>query len=43
MKAKYDADKSEIENKIPDNSGPVKKTDYTAKITEIEGKVLLVV
>ena len=27
-------DKSEIENKIPDASGLVKKTDYNAKITK---------
>ena len=27
-----------MENKIPDTSGLVKKTDYNAKITEIEGK-----
>ena len=28
-----------LENKIPDTSGFVKKTDYNAKITEIEGKI----
>ena len=39
LKAKYDTDKSELENKIPDTSGLVKKTDYNAKITEIEGKI----
>ena len=39
LKARYDRDKSEIENKIPDTSGLVKKTDYNAKITEIEGKI----
>ena len=27
-KTKYDTDKSEIENKIPDTSGLVKKVDY---------------
>ena len=27
LKAKYDTDKSELENKIPDTSGLVKKTD----------------
>ena len=32
LKAKYDTDKSELENKIPDTSGLVKKTDYNAKI-----------
>ena len=39
LKAKYDAGKSEIENKIPDISGLPKKTDYNAKITEIAGKI----
>ena len=29
----------QLENKIPDTSGLVKKTDYNAKITEIEGKI----
>ena len=28
-----------MENKIPDTSGLVKKTDYNAKITEVEGKI----
>ena len=28
LKTKYDKDKSELENKIPDTSGLVKKTDY---------------
>ena len=28
----------EVDNKIPDASGLVKKTDYDAKTTEIEGK-----
>ena len=36
LKTNYDADKSEIESKIPDTSGLVKKTDYNTKITEIE-------
>ena len=39
LKTNYDRDKSEIENKIPDTSGLVKKTDCNAKITEIEGKI----
>ena len=35
LKTKYDTDKTELENKIPDTSGLVKKkTDYNAKITE---------
>ena len=38
LKTKYDRDKSELENKIPDTSGLVKKNDYNTKITEIEGK-----
>ena len=29
----------QLENKIPDTSGLVKKTDYNAKITEIEDKM----
>ena len=39
LKTKYDTDKSESENKIPDTSGLVKKTDYNTKITEMEGKI----
>ena len=39
LKTKYDADKSELENKIADTSGLVKKTNYDAKFTEIEGKI----
>ena len=39
LKTKYDTDKSEIENKIPDTSGIVKKTDCNTKITEIESKI----
>ena len=39
LKTKYDKDKSELENKIPDTRGLVKKTDYNTKITEIEGKI----
>ena len=39
LKTKYDTDKSELENKIPDTSGLVKKTGYNTKITEIEGKI----
>ena len=35
LKTKYDTDNAELENKIPDTSGLVKKTDYNAKITEI--------
>ena len=39
LKAKYDTDKSELVNKIPDTSGLVKKNDYNTKITKIEGKI----
>ena len=39
LKTKYDTDKSELENKIPDTSGLVEKTDYNTKITEIEVKI----
>ena len=38
LQSKY-TDKSELENKIPDTSGLVKKTDYNTEITEIEGKI----
>ena len=31
LKTKYDTDKSELENKIPDTNGLVKKTDYDSK------------
>ena len=40
LKTKYDTDKSELENAIPNTSGLVEKTDYNTKITEIEGKIL---
>ena len=43
LKAKYDTDKTRIENKSPDTSGLVKKTDYNAKITEIEVKYKVLV
>ena len=39
LKAKYDTDKSEIENQIPDTIGLVKKTNYNTKITELENKI----
>ena len=39
LKSKYAADKSEIENKIPNISDLVKKADYDTKITEIELKI----
>ena len=37
LKTKYDTDKSELENKIPDSL--VKKTNYNTKITAIESKI----
>ena len=43
LKTKYDTDKSELENKIPDTSGLVKKTDYNTKITELKKKFLILV
>ena len=39
LKTKYDTDKTELENKIPDTSGLVKKTDYNTKIAELENKI----
>ena len=39
LKTKYDTDKSQLENKIPDTSSLVKKSDYNTKITDIEGKI----
>ena len=39
LKTKYDADKSELENKIPDTSGIVKKTEYNSKSSEIKAKI----
>ena len=39
---KYDTDKTELEHKIPNTSGVVKKTDYNSKITKIEGKIPIV-
>ena len=39
LKTKYDADKIELEKKIPDTSNLIKKSDYNTKINEIEGKI----
>ena len=39
LKSKYDTDKSELENKIPNTGCLVKKADYDSKISEIEGKI----
>ena len=38
LKTKSDTNKTELENKISDTSELIKKTDYNAKIIEIEGK-----
>ena len=38
LKTRYDTGTSEIETKILDTSGIVKKIGYNAKITEVEGK-----
>ena len=42
LKSKNDADMLDLENKIPDTSGLVKKSDYNNKITEIEFKILFI-
>ena len=39
LKTKYNIDKTELENKIPNISGLVKKTDYNSNITETENKI----
>ena len=39
LKTKYDADKSELENKIPNVSNLVKKTNFNTKTTEFENKI----
>ena len=40
LKTKYNTDETELENKIPDTSGLLKKTNYNTKITELENKIL---
>ena len=39
LKTKHNTDKTELENKIPDNSRLVKKSNYNTKITELENKI----
>ena len=39
LKTKYNTDKTELQNKIPDTSGLVKKTNYNTKITELKNKI----
>ena len=41
IKTKYDTDKLELKNKIPNITNLVKKTNYNTKISEIENKWLL--
>ena len=43
LKTKYNTEKTELENKIPDTSGLVKKANYNTKITELEKKFLILV
>ena len=43
LKAKYDADKSDLEKKIPDIRGLVKKQIIMSKITEVKVKYLVLV
>ena len=38
-KIKYNTEKTELENKIPDTSGLVTKTNYNTKITELANKI----
>ena len=39
LKTKYNTDKTELENKIPDTSGLVKNTNYNTNITELEKEI----
>ena len=39
LKTKYNTEKTELENKIPDTSGLVKKINYNTKTTELENKI----
>ena len=43
LKTKYDADKSDLEKKIPDIRGLVKKQIIMSKITEVKVKYLVLV
>ena len=40
LKTKYSTDKTELENKNPDTSGIVKRTNYNTKIIELGNKIL---
>ena len=39
LKTKYNTDKTQLENKIPDTSGLVKKPNYNIKIAELQNKI----
>ena len=39
LKTKYDADKMDLEKKIPDTTKLVKKSNYNAKISDLENKI----
>ena len=39
LKTKYNTNKTELENKIPDTCSLAKKTNYNTKITELENKI----
>ena len=39
LKTKYNTDKTQLENKIPDTNGLVKKTGYNTKVADIEIKL----
>ena len=39
LKTNYNTKIKELENKIPDTGGLVKKTDYNTKITELDNKI----
>ena len=39
LKTKYNTDKTELENEIPDTSGFFKNTNYIINITELENKI----
>ena len=40
LKTQYNTDKSGLQKKKPDTSALIKKSDYNAKITVIEGKII---
>ena len=43
LKIRYDTDNWDLEKKIPDTSGLIKKLNYNTKITEIEKKYQVLV